>query len=239
MIQLKRGSTSSWLAGSTKLAEGQPGYDKDLKKIKIGDGKHTWAELPNASGLRADEILDSEDSAKTRLQLANPILVRLGLVDTPLFTYGTDSPSIDGSKSTVGKVYMQYYDAAPEVDYVIESGSSGTATGWNYLKYASGKALCWGTFIFNDVLVGNKLGDSGLYSNVTDLTGQNYPVEFAEVPTETATLKSVGGVAWLATGKTANSKTKPASYKIVSPIQAQTTANFSIELVVCGRYAED
>ena len=42
MIQLKRGKTDSWRKNRTKLSAGQPGYDKEKHKIKVGDGEHTW-----------------------------------------------------------------------------------------------------------------------------------------------------------------------------------------------------
>jgi hypothetical protein len=56
MIQFKRGSTASWRKNKVKLAAGQPGYDKDKHKLKIGDGESTWAELPYISGLSNEEI---------------------------------------------------------------------------------------------------------------------------------------------------------------------------------------
>ena len=245
MIQFKRGKSSSWRSTSTPLADGQPGYDKDRHKIKIGDGKSSWEKLPDASGLRLDEILDSEQSARDKvnakkaLGLINPVAGLLNMVasalnldDRPVFTYGTEAPT----KDTIGQVYMQYYDAAPETDYVVESGGSGAATGWNFVKWASGKAMCWGTFQYKDVLVSSKLGDSNLYCNGTDMTSQRYPFTFSSVPTETATLRSNTTVSWLACGKSANTAEKSATFKVISPMQAQSASNFYIQLVACGRW---
>lgn len=44
-IQFRRGTTAQWTAANTLLAEGELGYDTDLKKFKIGDGTTTWNAL--------------------------------------------------------------------------------------------------------------------------------------------------------------------------------------------------
>jgi hypothetical protein len=46
MIQFKRGTTDSWNNLNPVLRAGQPGYNKDENKIKIGDGTSRWTELP-------------------------------------------------------------------------------------------------------------------------------------------------------------------------------------------------
>lgn len=43
---LRRGTTSAWEAANPILAYGEPGYEKDTGKLKIGDGIHAWNELP-------------------------------------------------------------------------------------------------------------------------------------------------------------------------------------------------
>ena len=57
MIQIKRGKTKNWRKLKKVLAVGQPGYDKNKHKLKVGDGETLWKELPYASGLFAEEIL--------------------------------------------------------------------------------------------------------------------------------------------------------------------------------------
>ena len=128
MIKFRRGSTKSWRSAKTKLESGQPGYDKDKHKIKIGDGEKLWADLPYASGLFAEEILDSEANAKTKK--ANDT------ENTTLITYGTAVPD----EATVGQIYLQQTDDEPEVDYVIEAGIN---VGWSYQKWKHGFAKCW------------------------------------------------------------------------------------------------
>lgn len=48
-MKLKRGTTESWNNSSLVLDDGQPGVERcedGSVKMKIGDGEHTWQELP-------------------------------------------------------------------------------------------------------------------------------------------------------------------------------------------------
>lgn len=44
-IQLKRGQSSSWLALNPILAPGEPGFEMDTGRLKIGNGVDSWNEL--------------------------------------------------------------------------------------------------------------------------------------------------------------------------------------------------
>lgn len=159
------------------LSNGQPGYDRRTHKLKIGDGKSTWQELPNVGGLDYDQVLDAEKKAKIR-QVINP-------TDKTVFTYGEE----DLDKFTVGQVYLQQYDGPPEADYVTEFGISGI---WQYRKWRSGFAECWGNIV--------QEGFSTTFNAVA------YPFKFApiaegapEVAVETATINSEAVGAYLTT----------------------------------------
>jgi hypothetical protein len=45
-IQLRRGTAALWTASNTLLGQGEPGYETDTGKLKIGDGVTTWGSLP-------------------------------------------------------------------------------------------------------------------------------------------------------------------------------------------------
>ena len=45
-IQLKRGQSSNWETLNPVLGPGEPGYELDTHKIKIGDGVTAWNDLP-------------------------------------------------------------------------------------------------------------------------------------------------------------------------------------------------
>lgn len=121
MIQFRRGKTASWQKNKTKLADGQPGYDKERHKLKIGDGEHLWEDLPDVSGLRAEEVLAKESKA----------------TNSTLFTYGTQPPSI----LTKGEIYLQQFEGEAEADYVVYTGKN---LNYFYRRWNSGFIECWG-----------------------------------------------------------------------------------------------
>lgn len=44
--QLRRGASATWTKNNPLLAAGEPGYEVDTHKIKIGDGTSKWKDLP-------------------------------------------------------------------------------------------------------------------------------------------------------------------------------------------------
>jgi Major tropism determinant N-terminal domain len=45
VIQVKRGTASSWTSANTVLAAGEIGFETDTKKMKVGDGSTAWNSL--------------------------------------------------------------------------------------------------------------------------------------------------------------------------------------------------
>jgi hypothetical protein len=220
MIQFKRGSRASWLRLKKPLADGQPGYDKERHKIKIGNGKDLWSALPYASGLSKEEIFDKESKAKARS--------KANAEDKTIITYGATSPD-DG---TIGQLYLQYYDADPEVDYVV---SYGINNGWTFQKWKSGLAKCCGTFNYTTT-VQSAIDNSSLYQSSSNMAAIKYPFTFKEIPNETATIHSDGGFVWLASNKGLNTKSASASYCIVSPDKLTNSSTYKVALSVEGTW---
>ena len=222
MIQFKRGSTSKWHAknGET-LADGQPGYDKKRHKLKIGDGKSAWAQLPFESGLTKEEVLDSEVNAKERLEND-----KKDNEDTiAIFTYGTANPD----SKTVGEVYLQYYNTDPEVDHIISYGSDGI---WTYQIWNSGLARCWGSHSLTTTIKNTFNELEYLYCDTKAMTRLSYPIPFKKVPTETVTVQSNSNIVWVACNKK-NTASKTGMYSLISP-DKQNSATYSLSISVEG-----
>lgn len=49
-IQYRRGTAAEWTAANTLLAIGEPGYETDTGKFKVGDGSTSWNSLGYSSG---------------------------------------------------------------------------------------------------------------------------------------------------------------------------------------------
>lgn len=209
MIKFRRGSTKSWRDAKVKLESGQPGYDKNKHKIKVGDGEKLWPDLPYATGLFAEEILDSEAKAKTKKSKDSE--------DITLITYGKEAPD----ENTVGQIYLQQNDEEPEVDYVVESGINGI---WSYQKWKHGFAKCWCRLeLTTDVQTAFE--GIGLYQDNNSMRSVSYPIKFKETPTETATLQSPGSVVWLS-GRTPNNNQTAGTYALISPYNLYSSRYF-------------
>ena len=46
LIQFKRGLATSWTTQNPLLKIGEPGFEWDTGKLKIGDGRNHWNDLP-------------------------------------------------------------------------------------------------------------------------------------------------------------------------------------------------
>lgn len=44
-LSIRRGTKDAWEQENTVLLQGEPGYEIDTERLKIGDGKKTWKEL--------------------------------------------------------------------------------------------------------------------------------------------------------------------------------------------------
>ena len=217
MIQIRRGKTDSWKKSKLKLAAGQPGYDKDRHKLKIGDGISLWEDLPDASGLTLDEVFCDEPTAKIKLNK--------NADSTAVITYGTAAPN----NKTVGKVYLQYYEDKAEADFVVSFGVDGI---WSYQIWNSGRATCTGVLPLTTT-VQSAVGNGCLFTNEVAMQKVDYPFTFSEAPTEQATLVSAKNkVAWLAS-REPNSSTKSGAYNIIS-YNKQQIATYGIALTATG-----
>jgi hypothetical protein len=49
-IQLRRGTAAQWVSSNPTLAAGEPGFETDTGKFKIGDGSTNWNTLTYAGG---------------------------------------------------------------------------------------------------------------------------------------------------------------------------------------------
>lgn len=216
MIQIKRGTTKNWRKYNLRLLAGQPGYDKDKQKIKIGDGVTPWRALPYASGLKANEIFNSEADAKDRNKKDSE--------DDCIITYGKESPD----NNTIGQVYLQEYESEPEADYIVSFGTDGI---WTYRKWHSGFAECYGRKAVT-ASIRQEFVDAKLYYANKAIQKERYPFKFINTPVENVSIVSPGWVAWLAScGE--NTKSNSGTYNIISS-DKHNSATYYITINVTG-----
>lgn len=61
-IRIRRGTKAEWIAKNPILDSGEPGFEHDTRKIKIGDGVTPWNDLayigPDLSSLPTGQVDD-------------------------------------------------------------------------------------------------------------------------------------------------------------------------------------
>lgn len=72
-FQLRRGLKATWERNNPVLAYGEPGFEKETFKLKIGNGVLAWNDLPYISG-SSYEISADEKS----VTIANDVLALYG-----------------------------------------------------------------------------------------------------------------------------------------------------------------
>lgn len=71
IIQFRRGLSTDWVEKNPLLESGEPGYETDTRKFKIGDGISYWVDLPYAKISSISDILDIAATAEEINSLHN------------------------------------------------------------------------------------------------------------------------------------------------------------------------
>lgn len=121
-----------------------------------------------------------------------------------------------GSTSGWSGTWKKILDSM-NTDRVVEIGSSGF---WNYRKWESGIAECWGTRTLTGVKVDKQWGS--LYYAETP-SAISYPFQFISTPVETAVMSSNNMSAWMASASI-NTAVSTGKYFIMRPDAAATTS---------------
>lgn len=110
-IKLRRGTAAEWAAANELLLLGEPGFEKDTYKLKIGDGVTLWNDLPYIAG-------------------------GMGGSNGPLsYTYNTDFTTIGGSSTTLSSdltslpEWLSVYEA--ETGFTQDGSLPGNAFGFD------------------------------------------------------------------------------------------------------------
>lgn len=91
-IQLRRDTAANWAAANPVLRAGEPGYESDTGRLKIGDGSAPWVALSYSAGDTLASLADVDaagkvdgsvlyyDAAEAKF-LADDITTRITLTD--------------------------------------------------------------------------------------------------------------------------------------------------------------
>ena len=120
IFQLKRGDSFRWLELNPILQQGEPGFEIDTGKLKIGDGVHTWTEL-----LYVGESNILNIDSKQNLPTVGDINIIYRVIDeSTLYQWNNDVyEPLNSGESDIVNVNNLVQD---EGDYLIFYGGSAT-----------------------------------------------------------------------------------------------------------------
>jgi hypothetical protein len=120
LIPLRRGTKAAWAAANPILAEGEPGFETDTGKIKIGNGTRTWNALPaydpatQIPDLR-NRILRIKDGAGNDLEIHQVYIPRF-------ISEGFPDPNLNGIEC--GGFWIDKYQACMHDATAVSRGST-------------------------------------------------------------------------------------------------------------------
>jgi len=145
-IQLRRGTAAQWTASNPVLAAGEPAFESDTGKFKIGNGSSAWTALAYAGGSNEFDTSiifegSSVDAFETTLTVTNPTADRtITLPDATTTVVGTDTTQTLTNKTLSG---------ATLTGTLTAGGSAGTN---GFYLQTTGSGVQWAAVSGVDVL---------------------------------------------------------------------------------------
>lgn len=84
-IKLRRGTAAQWTSANSVLASGEPGFETDTNKFKIGNGSDPWNNLPYTA-------IDPSTASSIYSPLVSPTFT--GTPAAPTATAGTNTTQV-------------------------------------------------------------------------------------------------------------------------------------------------
>ena len=114
-IQLRQGTQTLWAQKNPILNNGEPGYETDTGRFKVGDGSTTWLALDyflDASGVQS--LIEAVVSAQV------PAAVASAVAELDLQPAGVDiDPAYEGLRQHFGPAPLPPADTMPNTLYTV------------------------------------------------------------------------------------------------------------------------
>jgi small nuclear ribonucleoprotein (snRNP)-like protein len=120
-----------------------------------------------------------------------------------------------------------------EQDYIVEEGTTGI---WTWRKWNSGKAECWGTYTLKTAV---NTAWGSLYVGNSKMSRINYPIVFANKPTETVQVQSGANAVWVISesgGNGVNGAYASAIYNVCRPTAVASSGDYYLSFQVIGKW---
>lgn len=113
-FKVRRGLADSWKKQNPVLAYGEPGFEKDTYKLKIGDGTTEWNLLPYVNAEDLTELKEQINQLTTNVQTLNEQLTKLNEVIGAPATEGVDATGLFKQVAENTASISKILEGAPE-----------------------------------------------------------------------------------------------------------------------------
>ena len=111
-LQFRRGLAATWAKNNPVLIYGEPGFEKDTYRLKIGDGVTAWNDLGYLSGTGSVEV-----DGKT-IEMVNGKLALHGFAAAG--TGFLAAKGVDGKVTWIDKISVDMLDVPEDLNFIIE-----------------------------------------------------------------------------------------------------------------------
>ena len=118
-LSIRRGTKDAWETENTVLLEGEPGWELDTKRLKIGDGETPWVDLSYYS------VGDSE-AAGTVIHDSTILPEHINSVSSAIEYFGSKFKVYDESGANEFIAGLQ--GSSPQYVLTLAAGTGGTAS---------------------------------------------------------------------------------------------------------------
>jgi hypothetical protein len=131
LIQVRRGAAATWTSANPVLSSGEPGFETDTGREKIGDGTSAWTSLPYKPG--PTEAVNTVASSGSTLTLPDPSIKSISLVTL------TASCTLTFPTATAGKSFTLV---------LVQGGTGSYVVTWpGFVKWTSAVAPTLSTVV--------------------------------------------------------------------------------------------
>lgn len=173
-IQLRRAAALFWSSTNPVLLRGEPGFETDTYKMKVGDGISRWIDLPYQNGLGVTgDLLNLEDVKITNLENGDVIKydqpsgkwVNLSLAEAGI----ASSTDLSDTETNLNSNITTAVAAAVPSGVISQFAGASAPTGY---LLCTGQSLSTTTYAALFSAIGYAYGGSGASFNVPNLQGR-------------------------------------------------------------------
>ena len=120
-ILLKRGKSSSWASKNIILQNGEPGFEIDTGKLKIGNGVSAWNDLPYIGEGQGSSLIYNASTYKSFPEFGNSDIIYRATEENKLYQWNTHGWSYE-------VMFSNDYISFEDLDNTLEDYATVTFT---------------------------------------------------------------------------------------------------------------